>query len=108
MDQKKPNELAERVMLMENRYNRCAEITESLWDALRLWEAEVQEFWKLMEYYESEEWSADRAASDVGLLPAEQPCGVLSEDAIYNLFCDMRGVSLDMAEAALRWLRREE
>lgn len=36
-------------------------------------------------YYGSEDWRADFAASETGRLPASLPCGVLSEDGVWNL-----------------------
>ena len=60
-----------------------------------------------MEYYGSEEWYKDREASAGGELPPDLPCGVLGEDTVYDLYGDMRGIALDMLEAALRWLRKE-
>lgn len=39
----------------------------------------------LNDYYGSRNWWADFDASEAGKLPADLPCGVLSEDGIWNL-----------------------
>ena len=40
---------------------------------------------QLSEYYGSRVWREDFEASEAGKLPPELPCGVLSEDGIWNL-----------------------
>ena len=89
-------ECEQRVAKMEEVYNRCAAGTRALQEALQGWEGDLNDFFALMEYYGSEEW-----------YPPDLPCGVLGEDTVYDLYGDMRGIALDMLEAALRWLRKE-
>ena len=100
-------ECEQRVAKMEEVYNRCAAGTRALQEALQGWEGNLNDFFALMEYYGSEEWYKDREACAGGELPPDLPCGVLGEDTVYDLYGDMRGIVLDMLEAALRWLRKE-
>lgn len=44
----------------------------------------------LTQYYESEQWMCDYTADENGQLPSDLKRGVLSEDGIYNLLCDIR------------------
>ena len=44
----------------------------------------------LSTYYASDDWKADFAADEAGLLPTDLPRGVLSEDGIYNVLEDYR------------------
>lgn len=101
-------ERAARVAEMEAICNRCAMDTKALLGALETWTKNLSDFQRLMRYYGSEEWEADRTASDAGRLPAGMPCGVLGEDTVYDLYSDMRGASLEMLTAALAWLKAEE
>lgn len=48
------------------------------------WKEIQNQFKTLMEYYHSPQWITDYEASNNGLSKGI-PCGVLSEDAIYNL-----------------------
>ena len=44
-------------------------------------------------YYGSDEWKADYAADEAGLLPKELKRGVLSEDGLYDLLEDYEAES---------------
>ena len=50
----------------------------------------------LKAYYESDEWKADFAADEEGLLPKTLKRGVLSEDGLYNLLTDYEMLSLPL------------
>ncbi len=43
----------------------------------------------LTEYYEGGQWLCDYQADEAGLLPHNLKRGVLSEDGVYNLLCDI-------------------
>lgn len=43
----------------------------------------------LIQYYESGQWFADYECDERGELPQDLKRGILSEDAIYNLLCDI-------------------
>ena len=49
----------------------------------------------LIEYYESGLWLADYTRDENGELPADLKRGVLSEDAVYNLLCDIENYDVD-------------
>ncbi len=46
----------------------------------------------LSDYYESGEWLHDYEADGQGLLPSDLKRGVLSQDGLYDLLCDIREV----------------
>ena len=48
---------------------------------------------RLIDYYESGQWLQDYEADERGELPADLKRGVLSQDGIYNMLCeiDQRG-----------------
>ena len=43
----------------------------------------------LTEYYDGGQWLRDYQADEAGLLPHDLKRGVLSEDGVYNLLCDL-------------------
>ena len=49
----------------------------------------------LIEYYESGLWLADYTRDENGELPVDLKRGVLSEDAVYNLLCDIENYDVD-------------
>lgn len=59
---------------------------------------------ELSQYYGSEEWYQDLAAYDTGKLPEGIACGVLSEDAVYDLLAKRRELAIKMLKLATRIL----
>ncbi len=55
---------------------------------------------ELSRYYGSEEWYQDLAAYDAGKLPEGIECGVLSEDAVYDLLTKRREIAIRMLKLA--------
>ena len=53
--------------------------------------SEIQEnmLKELVQYYESEQWKMDYESDEKGELPMELKRGVLSEDGVYNLLCEI-------------------
>ena len=60
---------------------------------------------ELSQYYGSEEWYQDLAAYDVGKLPEDIRCGVLSEDAVYDLLAKRREIAIRMLKLATNILK---
>jgi len=46
----------------------------------------------LTEYYDGGQWMRDYQADEAGLLPHDLKRGVLSEDGVYNLLCDINQI----------------
>lgn len=53
---------------------------------------------QLSDYYGSDAWKHDFAPDSAGLLPQDLKRGVLSEDALWNLFEDVRDLQVRMAD----------
>ena len=53
--------------------------------------SEIQEnmLKELVQYYASEQWKMDYESDEKGELPMELKRGVLSEDGVYNLLCEI-------------------
>ena len=68
--------------------NRALKAVRAMDAALNAFELVQGDIRTLDEYYGSEEWKADLAADEAGLLPPTLKRGVLSEDSIWNLLED--------------------
>ena len=72
--------------------------------ALSEFQAYQGEISRLMDYYSSEAWFVDQAADEAGELPPELSRGVLSEDAVYNLWGEYRSLAIEMLKLATSML----
>lgn len=90
-----------RIEEMERCLDSCLDTYRKLQDALNAYEETADQFQKLAGYYESSLWKKDFEAYENGTLPSDLKCGVLSEDAVYNLLDDMKELK-EQAEELLR------
>lgn len=79
-----------RIRDMETRMNMALKVIRAMDSALNAFELVQGDIRLLDEYYGSDEWKADFAADEAGLLPEDLKRGVLSEDGLYNLLEDYR------------------
>ncbi len=79
------SEQLERIVAMELRLNRALQAVEELERAQEQFESMQDDIHALEQYMGSDEWKADFAADEAGLLPSGLQRGVLSEDGIWNL-----------------------
>ncbi len=77
-----------RIREMEQRMTRALKVVRAMDSALNAFELVQGDIRTLDEYYGSDEWKADLAADEAGLLPPTLKRGVLSEDSIWNLLED--------------------
>lgn len=79
-----------RVKQMEQYMDEVFEILEKFPEAIKD-NVEVQEKIKELENYQkSGQWILDYECDERGELPSDLKRGVLSEDMLYNLLCDVR------------------
>ena len=91
-------EQTERIRQMEQRLDRASAAVMELSAALDKY-AEAQEALTVLnKYYGSDEWKQDYADDEAGRLPQNLKRGVLSEDGIWNLLSDNRGLMERMQE----------
>lgn len=83
-------EQIERIHTMEQNLDGAVLAVKQLDTALEAYEAILPGLKRLMEYYEGAQWRKDYEDDEAGKLPADLKRGVLSEDAVYNLLCDVR------------------
>ena len=93
-------EQVERIRAMEETLQRAKELCRRLDEALEDYAALRAPVKELDAYYGSELWFYDLGCDDAGLIPADLPRGVLSEDEAYDMLCDWRALREKMLELA--------
>ena len=91
----------EQIKEMEEILTHTNELIEKTEKLLDNWEKNLPEFKKLMAYYGSEQWFKDFDAYTKGEIPKNVPCGVLSEDLVYNTYGEHRNLALKMIKLAV-------
>ncbi len=89
------NERMENITEMENILNKMNDLMSRLETLHQEWKDAQPNFEKLLNYYEGEQWHADYEAYEEGLFPQDFPCGVLSEDAVFDLVSSQHSTALD-------------
>ena len=85
----------ERIVAMETRLNRALQAVDELERAQEHFDQVKEDIKVLEQYLGSDEWKADFAADEAGLLPSGLRRGVLSEDGIWNLLERVRLMNND-------------
>ena len=88
----------DRIKQMERSLDRVSQAVMHLSAALDEYDEAQDALRQLTEYYGSDLWKQDFAADEAGLLPQDLKRGVLSEDALWNLFEDVRDLQVRMAD----------
>jgi hypothetical protein len=91
-------ETTERIEQMEQRFDRAKEMVQTIAYVLEQYESLQEDIQLLDAYLGSEEWKADLAADEAGLLPTGLKRGVLSEDGIWNLLEEWRDLQVMLAQ----------
>jgi hypothetical protein len=84
---------------MEAIYDEASEAVSRLAEAVERYNAVKNELVKLAEYYQGELWLKDVDDSRTGKLPGDLKCGVLSEDAVYDLLLENIDVVSELGAA---------
>ena len=95
----------ERIEKMESQLDECAAVVREFSGALEKFEAIQGKIAELSQYYGSAEWFSDFDDSNSGKLPTGLKCGVLSEDAVFNLLADNNALAIDMLELVTKILK---
>ena len=85
-------EQIERIRHMEQLFDFASESITELSMTLDKYEKVQEAIVTLSNYYSSAEWKLDFADDEAGLLPKDLKRGVLSEDGLWNLLSDWRGL----------------
>lgn len=84
----KRQEQIERITVNETHLERCGEAVAALGQALSQYISVKGDLRKLEAYYGSPDWLTDKEMQESGALPEGLRCGVLSEDAVYDLLTE--------------------
>ncbi|MCW6666331.1 DUF4298 domain-containing protein [Aerococcaceae bacterium NML190938] len=98
-------EQIKRIEQMEAYLDKGEAQVEQLLQLVENFATTQEELTQLFDYYGSEQWFEDKEASDNYQLPSELKCGILSEDAIYNLMTEHRVLAIRLLELATQMLR---
>ncbi len=90
----------EHIEKMEKILDEHTEILAALNENLDRFLAVQKQYQELREYYGSEQFMKDFEASNHRQLPENLKCGVLSEDAVFDLIADNFQTSIKMLEIA--------
>ncbi|MDG4505088.1 DUF4298 domain-containing protein [Streptococcus suis] len=92
-------EARKRVEEMEKIFNRQLELNQMLSDSLSQLSQEQSTYLQLLDYYQSQTYMEDLDLSNKGYFNGI-PCGVLSEDGVYNLLFDRTNLASQLRELA--------
>lgn len=90
----------QRIEKMEKILNNHSKNIENLKKQLSIFRESQKDYSKLSKYYSSKEYFSDLESYDRGELPDDLQCGVLSEDAVFDLIGENFNIAIDMLEIA--------
>ena len=97
--------MKEQVIQFEQVLNETTTIVTQLTHALETFANNQKAYMDLVDYYMSEDWQDDVRLSNETDFYKKIACGVLSEDAVYNLMVDTQQTTLKMLEIATAYLK---
>ena len=86
-------ERLKKIAEMEQILNEMNDLSEKVASVLEEWNESQEKYNRLSDYYQSQQWFDDNQAFCEGKI--DIPCGVLSEDAVFDLFTLQRGLALE-------------
>lgn len=95
----------ERIQAMEKILNSYTDVLANFEKALDVLVQNREDYIKLRDYYSSEQWFKDVDAYNEGKLPEDLDCGVLSEDAVFDLIGDRNRMGIRLLEEGTRMVK---
>ena len=95
----------ERITKMEDHLNESRAALDALEKALEAYASSRKNIRELERYYSGRQWMKDYESWEKGELPEDLRCGVLSEDAVYDLLTDERDLVIRMSDVVGRYLK---
>ena len=92
-------EVRKRIEEMEKIFNMNLEMNKSLADSVTQLNQAQSSYLRLLDYYQSQTYMEDLDLSNKGCFDGI-PCGVLSEDRVYNLLFDLPNLASQLRELA--------
>ena len=84
-----PQSRLDKISEMENLLNEAESFLADAEQFLEKWQAFLPKMKTLEHYYFDGDWRDDYQAYEDGKIPEDMPCGVLSEDLVFNLSFDL-------------------
>lgn len=94
------NKRIEKITAMEEILDKHNLKISKLKEALEDFMESQKQFDKLVNYYLSQQYELDYESFENGEFPEDLKCGVLSQDAVFNLLTDNFNIAIEMLEAA--------
>ena len=98
-------EKIERIKRMEGYLNDYAETLEETKKAMDRLKEHQESYIQLRDYYSSQVYFDDLELSNQADFPADLPCGVLSEDAVYDLLDEHFQMGVELLEIATKMIK---
>ena len=92
-------EARKRIEEMEKIFNMNLEMNKSLADSVTQLNQAQSSYLRLLDYYQSQTYMENLDLSNKGYFDGI-PCGVLSEDRVYNLLFDLPNLASQLRELA--------
>ncbi|MDO4661525.1 MAG: DUF4298 domain-containing protein [Tissierellia bacterium] len=93
------------IIEMENILDNHKKITDNLNKALDEFLSSQKSYKKSVDYYHSEQFQIDYDRSNNNLIDKDIKCGVLSQDAIYDLIGENFNTAIKMLEIATKIIK---
>ena len=98
-------EKIERIQRMEGYLNDYAKTLEETKKAVDRLKEHQESYIQLRDYYSSQAYFDDLDLSNQADFPADLPCGVLSEDAVYDLLDEHFQMGVELLEIATKTIK---
>lgn len=96
----------EKIKEMEAILDAHQERIDALDEILYEFETSQDDYERLKEYYFSEEFLSDLEETDAGNIPEVLKCGVLTEDAVFDLVGENFQLAIRMLELATKIIKK--
>ena len=98
-------EKIERIQRMEGYLNDYAKTLEETKQAIDRLKEHQKSYIQLRDYYSSQDYFDDLDLSNQADFPDDLPCGVLSEDAVYDLLDEHFQMGVELLEIATKMIK---
>ena len=97
-------ERLQHIAEMEDILNQSEEFLTEAEQFLEKWQAFLPKMKTLEHYYFDGDWRDDYQAYEDGKIPKDMPCGVLSEDLVFNASTGHHGLAIEYLKVVAKVL----
>ena len=94
----------DKISEMENLLNEAESFLADAEQFLEKWQAFLPKMKTLEHYYFDGDWREDYQAYEDGKIPEDMPCGVLSEDLVFNASTGHHGLAIEYLKVVAKVL----